>query len=59
MQSYAVHPETIRTVYATLTSVFPHVQTWWTTTGDLLLIASAEPLIVDTADLAARLRTEP
>jgi hypothetical protein len=59
VQSYAVHPDTIRTIYATLTSVFPNVQTWWTTGGDLVLVASADPLIVDADALGARLRTEP
>lgn len=59
VQSYAVHPETIRTIYATLTSVFPNVQTWWTTSGDLLLVASVEPLVVDADLLRMRLRTEP
>ncbi|MGZ5443967.1 MAG: fused MFS/spermidine synthase [Thermoanaerobaculia bacterium] len=59
VQSYAVHPETIRTIYATLASVFPNVQTWWTTAGDLVLIASVEPMVVDTDALRARLQTEP
>ncbi len=59
VQSYAVHPDTIRTIYATLTSVFPHVQTWWTTNGDMLLVASADPLVIDADALRARLRTEP
>ncbi|HEX6098317.1 MAG TPA: fused MFS/spermidine synthase [Thermoanaerobaculia bacterium] len=59
VQSYAVHPETIRTIYATLTSVFPNVQTWWTTEGDLLLVASRTPIVVDAELLRARLGTEP
>ena len=59
VQSYAIDPETVRTIYATLTSVFPHVHTWWTTGGDLTLIASAEPLVIDADALRARLRTEP
>ena len=59
VQSYAVHPETIRTIYATLTSIFPNVQTWWTTEGDLLLVASVDPILVDADVLRARLRTEP
>ena len=59
IQSYAVHPETIRTVYATLTGVFPHVHTWWTTGGDLMLVASVEPIVIDVDDLRARLRSEP
>ena len=59
IQTYAVHPETIRTVYATLTAVFPYVHTWWTTGGDLVLVASMEPVVIDVDDLRARLRTEP
>lgn len=59
VQSYGVHPDTIRTIYATLTSVFPNVQTWWTTAGDLVLVASVAPLVVDTDALRARLQTEP
>lgn len=59
VQSYAVHPETVRTIYATLTSVFPSVQTWWTTKGDLLLVASKTPIVIDADQLRARLQTEP
>jgi spermidine synthase len=59
LQSYAVHPDTVRTIYATLTSVFPNVQTWWTTSGDMLLVASAEPSVVDAPTLRAKLQTEP
>jgi len=59
VQSYGVHPDTIRTIYATLTSVFPNVQTWWTTAGDLVLVASMDPLVIDAGALQARLRTEP
>jgi spermidine synthase len=59
MQTYAVHPETVRTVYATLTRVFPHVQTWRTSHGDLVLLATAEPLVIDVAELQARLKTQP
>jgi spermidine synthase/MFS family permease len=59
LQSYSVHPETIRTIYATLTSVFPHVQTWWTSGGDLLLVASADPIAIDADALRARLQSEP
>jgi len=58
-QAYAVHPETMRTVYATLTGVFPHVQTWRTTRGDVVMLASNEPLVIDLDALSARLRTEP
>lgn len=59
VQSYAVHPETLRQIYATMTEVFPNIQTWWTEHGDLMLIASVEPLVVDANELRLRLRTEP
>ena len=59
VQAYAMHPGTIRTIYATLTSVFPHVQTWWTAPGDFLLVASREPIVIDAGALRARLASEP
>jgi spermidine synthase len=59
VQSYAVHPETLRQIYATMAEVFPNIQTWWTADGDLLLIASVESLLVDVNQLRIRLRTEP
>ncbi|HEX8251782.1 MAG TPA: fused MFS/spermidine synthase, partial [Thermoanaerobaculia bacterium] len=59
VQTYDVDPETLRTVYATLTSVFPHVQTWHTSPGDLLLVASNAPLEADAEALRARVTAEP
>jgi len=49
----------LREIYATLTAVFPNVQTWWTSSGDLMLVASAEPIDIDAGPLRARLETEP
>ncbi|HYR29344.1 MAG TPA: fused MFS/spermidine synthase, partial [Thermoanaerobaculia bacterium] len=59
VQAYAMHAETMRTIYATLSGVFPHVQTWWTSSGDLLLLASRDAIAIDAAALRARLATEP
>ncbi|MFN2443390.1 MAG: spermidine synthase, partial [Thermoanaerobaculia bacterium] len=42
LQSYEIEPTTVRTVYATLLSVFPSVQTWQSLSGDLVLIASRQ-----------------
>jgi hypothetical protein len=42
-----------------LTAVFPEVETWYTRSGDLLLVATAEPIAYDAARLAERLRQEP
>src|SRR5262249_36093456 len=44
VQAYEIDAQTLRTAYATVASVFPEVQTWTSTTGDLVLLATAEPL---------------
>jgi spermidine synthase len=59
LQMYAIQSETVQTVYATLNEVFPHVQTWRTTSGDMVLVASKEPIVIDANALRARLATEP
>jgi len=43
VQAYDVDNRTITTIYATITAVFPHVQSWRLETGDLLLVASLYP----------------
>jgi len=58
-QGYEVDAQTIRTIYATIGSVFPNVETWHTDVGDLLLVASQEPIVVDVDRLRARLREQP
>jgi spermidine synthase len=42
LQAYEIEPVTVRTVYTTLLSVFPAIQTWQSQSGDLVLIASRE-----------------
>ncbi len=59
MQAYEVDSETVRTVYATLASVFPSVETWRGKRNDLLLIGSSEPVSVTAPQLRARLAAEP
>lgn len=59
LQVYGVDAGTLRTVYATVRSVFPHVQTWWTTGGDLALAASKKPLAIDAGAMRRRLASEP
>jgi len=59
VQAYEVEARTVRTIYATLESVFPEVQTWHVGPNDLLLIGSMEPVILDAARLRPRLRQEP
>ena len=59
MQAYEIDGATLRTVYATLASVFPSVETWQAKSDDLLLVASAKPLALDVATLRARMAAEP
>lgn len=59
LQTYEVDGQTIRTVYATLASVFPNVETWMTESGDLMLAATLEPITYDVARLRTRMNEEP
>jgi spermidine synthase len=59
LQAYEVDSGTVRTVYATLGSVFPEVETWHTKQSDLVLAATAEPIPYDGGRLRERLRQEP
>jgi spermidine synthase len=59
LQSYEVAPETVRTVYATLRVSFPQIESWFSRVGDLILVATAEPIRYDVSSLAARLAREP
>ena len=59
VQTYDVDSQTIRTIYATIGGVFPHVETWTTDTGDLLLVATHEPIRYDFDELRRRVRREP
>ncbi len=59
LQAYEVDSGTVRTVYATLGSVFPEVETWHTKQSDLVLAATTEPIIYEGSRLRERLRQEP
>ena len=59
LQAYDVDAQTVRTVYATLASVFPHVETWLSDSGDLILVAALQHLEHDAAALRGRLAEEP
>jgi spermidine synthase len=59
VQAYDITPSTLATIYRTLTRVFPHVQTWRTAAGDLLLIASADEVTLELEMLRARIDQEP
>lgn len=55
LQAYEVDADTIAAIYATITGVFPAVETWQTASGDLLLIASLEPIRHDWSAIESRL----
>src|SRR5437867_2227745 len=59
LQAYDVDTETIRTVYATIVPVFGHVETWTTDTGDLLLVATKDPIAYNLNFLRAKVAQEP
>ena len=59
LQAYDVDSQTIRTVYATLGSVFPEVETWELEVNDLLLVASRKKINHDIAQVRERLKQEP
>ena len=59
VQAYEIDSETIRTIYATITSEFQHVNTWRTTPSDLILVASREPLSHDIDSIRQRMTQSP
>lgn len=59
VQAYEIDGHAIRTVYATLGAVFPHIQTWQTLGGDLLLLGSHAPITLNADQIRARIATEP
>ncbi|MEA2563349.1 MAG: spermidine synthase [Acidobacteriota bacterium] len=59
LQGYEVDAEVVATVYATLSSMFPAVETWEINSGDLLLVATREPLVHDVGRVRTRVRQPP
>lgn len=59
LQGYDVDLRTARIFYATLSTVFPCIETWQTETGDLLLICSKTTVRYDIDAMRSRLAAEP
>jgi len=59
VQRYNLFPEDLKMVVKTFRSVFPHTTIWDTNPGDLLLIGSKEPLVLDYSDLQSKYRSLP
>jgi spermidine synthase len=58
-QAYEVDAPTVRTVYATIGSALPSIESWQTLPSDLALVASAEPIVYDYDRLRERIAQEP
>jgi len=56
LQAYAIAPEDFRMVVASVQKAFPHVTIWQSLPGDALILASAEPLVLDLNRVEARFR---
>lgn len=59
VQAYEIHPRSLRSLYATLASEIPVVESWQTLTNDLMLVGSQAPLRHDLARLRRRIAQEP
>lgn len=60
VQAYTMTPEAFSSIYATLLTVFPYVETWETRSGgDFLLLCTTKPLIWDVERLRNRILHEP
>lgn len=59
VQAYDIDDRTMQIFYSTLGSVFANIESWHTETGDLLLLASHEPVHYDVDSLRTRLTEEP
>ena len=60
LQAYEVDARTVQTVYATLATVFPHVETWeLQVDSDMLLVASLAPIDHDLVRLRETISSEP
>src|SRR4029079_6848460 len=59
VQGYEIDAPTLRTIYATMASVFPQVEAWQTQRGDLVLLGAQRPARRSARELAARIAEEP
>jgi spermidine synthase len=59
LQMYEIDRGTVETIYATLASVFPTIETWRLGSSDLVLMGSMRPLVHDARRLRARVEEEP
>src|SRR6185295_12824848 len=59
LQGYELDAQVIRTAYATLASELPAVESWRIQRGDLLLMATEQPVVHDLDRIRSRIGAEP
>lgn len=59
VQTYSIDSHTMKTIYATISTAFPHVDTWTTVAGDMVIVASRDPIVYDADLIRRRLSVEP
>jgi spermidine synthase len=56
LHNYALAREDFYAIVRTFGEVFEHLQLWWVSKGDFLLVGSDSPLVIKVSELRARLR---
>ncbi len=59
LQGYEVNATAVQSVYATLGAVFPEVQTWELSSGDIAFVASKRPIVYDLSRIRRRMDEAP
>ena len=59
LQAYEIDEQTMRCVFATFKSVFPHVEVWRTKDGDFVLLGSSQRPDYSAARLRSKLAAQP
>lgn len=59
IQGYEIDPRTLRTIYATMASVFPHVESWQTSSYDLVLVGARHPIAYQSSVITKLIEQEP
>jgi spermidine synthase len=59
VQAYEIDERTMRMVFATFKSIFPHVEVWQSKAGDLVLVGSAKRPECSVDELRGKLAAEP
>jgi len=54
VQTYYLSAEDLKIAINTFRSVFPHISIWYTVLGDLIMVGSADEMVIDYSELARR-----